>query len=582
MRSRPEPRRAVPCILFVLTACCLSALSARADALVVVRAMTASTIAEVFIERGTITVELEIGMVDLPAFRNLLPDPIYEKLGLGSASLATRLPRFFAEDLVIRVDDGPPLLGRVEAMQGRPRVERDKITGEPLPITAGEEEVVFFVTLVYSLDGRPRSLMLRPPRGESGSAVANIGFVVYHRGLPVIDFRYLGADERLHLDWDDPWYSSFENRNLRRQFDAPISAFLYVEPWEVRKEIVLRPKDLEEWIDLGLQGRKTIPVAEQGELKRKVAGFLAERSRVTIDGKAAEGELDRIHFIYRNLRTSGVIDPPRELDTISAMLGVIFVYPVDGLPDEVTLKWELFGARSGRIPVVATDEAGGLPSFLTTDDNVLIWQNFLRNPTIPRMIEIESPGSARRLPWLVGAGFCLAGLIGVGLRRGERKGWTPVLAVALVVVAGASLFLAFRSTVVSDEQAETVLAGLLRNVYRAFDYREESRIYDMLEKSVAGDLLTGIYLETRRSLELENQGGARARVQKVEVVESNTDELRDARGFVSDCTWNVDGSVGHWGHLHQRKNQYRARVVVTAVDGAWKITDLELLQEERL
>jgi hypothetical protein len=40
--------------------------------------------------------------------------------------------------------------------------------------------------------------------------------------------------------------------------------------------------------------------------------------------------------------------------------------------------------------------------------------------------------------------------------------------------------------------------------------------------------------------------------------------------------------VGHWGHIHQRINQYEARVVVKALDGVWKIVDLELLQEERL
>jgi hypothetical protein len=49
---------------------------------------------------------------------------------------------------------------------------------------------------------------------------------------------------------------------------------------------------------------------------------------------------------------------------------------------------------------------------------------------------------------------------------------------------------------------EQVVADLLRNVYQAFDYRKESDIYDTLERSVGGDLLTDIYLETRRSLEL--------------------------------------------------------------------------------
>ena len=42
------------------------------------------------------------------------------------------------------------------------------------------------------------------------------------------------------------------------------------------------------------------------------------------------------------------------------------------------------------------------------------------------------------------------------------------------------------------------------------------------------------------------------------------------------------GTVGHWGHIHMRKNQYEANINVEPVDGAWKITELELLEEKRI
>ncbi len=54
---------------------------AQADAIIVTKAMTASTIAEVYIEDGVIRLELEISVQDLDAFRNLLPDELYERLG---------------------------------------------------------------------------------------------------------------------------------------------------------------------------------------------------------------------------------------------------------------------------------------------------------------------------------------------------------------------------------------------------------------------------------------------------------------------------------------------------------------------
>ena len=64
---------------------------------------------------------------------------------------------------------------------------------------------------------------------------AAVGFVIYHKGVAVNDFRYLTAAQRLHLDWNDPWYSAFDTRNLRRQFYTPMAGFIYVEPYEVRK-----------------------------------------------------------------------------------------------------------------------------------------------------------------------------------------------------------------------------------------------------------------------------------------------------------------------------------------------------------
>lgn len=73
-----------------------------ADAIVVTRAMTASTIAEIFIDEGMIRVELEIGVGDLNGFRNIMPDELHERLGHDPVRLSERIPRFFAEDWVIR------------------------------------------------------------------------------------------------------------------------------------------------------------------------------------------------------------------------------------------------------------------------------------------------------------------------------------------------------------------------------------------------------------------------------------------------------------------------------------------------
>ena len=578
-------------LLLTLAFCATTAPLLRADAIVVTRAMTASTIAEIFIEPDRIRVELEIGVPDLLGFRDLLPDDLYERLGLDPMPLDQRSSRFFEEGLVIRGSGDTRLSGRVEEATVRRRVRRDTITGEPLPVAPDDTsgEPVVFATLVYPFPGQPETLTFSPPRDERGRPTTTLGFVAFHRDLAVNDFRYLSGDETLRLDWEDPFFSRFDNRNLRRQYDAPIAAYLYVEPFEVRKEIVLRPKDLEQWVDLGLDGKEVLTVDEQEALKEKVVDFLATRNPVTIDGQTVGGTLDRAHFIYRTLRTSGVIEPPRDLDVISATLGVIFYYPTTALPHKVEMHWDLFGERIERVPAAATDEAGPLPFILTPDNNVLEWTNFLTNPTIPGLVQIAEPPPFSPL-WLVTLTvLCFVGLVGLAFRHRceivERRlppRWSLVTATALVLVASLSVGAAVRTTPFSDRSREAVVTGLLENVYGAFDYRNEEIIYDTLERSVGGELLTAIYLETRRSLELENQGGARAKVTEVRMLESTHESLGSDTAFVSHCTWNVSGSVGHWGHIHQRVNQYQARFVVRAIDGVWKITDLELLQETRL
>jgi hypothetical protein len=564
---------------------------ARGDALIVTRAMTATTIAEIFIAEDSIRVELEIGVDDLIAFRNLMPDQIYERMGYEPESFVTRLERFLAEDWTINLPDGAPLSGGVASLEARPRVVRDEVTGEPLPAADKEPEPVVFAVLAYELPEAPASLTFKPPAGDDARFVrANIGFVVYHMGLPVTDFRYLGTRETLVLDWDDPWYSRFENKNLRRRFDAPLSAFLYVENYEVRKEIIARPKDLQNWVDLGLAGKDTIRVGEQEELKNRVAEYFTTRSEVTIDGRSQEPILDRIHFVRRSLRRTGIIDPPEDLPLISATLGVIYIYPIDSLPDVVSMNWELFTDRIQRVPSSATDEAGGLPYFLTPEDSVLLWQNFLTNPTVPTLAAISAPRSGVPVP-LVSA-LCivaLAAMMATSAGRKKIRRRRIILAAAALIAVSAAAWPLARIAVpipglsgMSQAETESVVSGLLTNVYRAFDYRDENVIYDTLDRSASGDLLTRVYLETRRALELQSQGGARVKVKDVDMSSVVAEPLDGEKGFTARCTWTVSGSVGHWGHIHTRVNQYDALLTIQDVGGVWKITGLDLVEEKRV
>lgn len=555
--------------------------------------MKASTITEIFVEEGQVRIELEIGLSDLEAFANLLPDEILDRSEPDHAPFEERIDRFFTEDLIIQEDSGLALAGSVKSWEFRPRVDRDEITGDPIAVATGDEEpeMVFVATLIYLSAHQPNSLTIKTPLTGGGERTASIGFVLYHRGLPVNDFRYLSSEQTVHLDWEDPWYTKFEHRNLWRQYNAPISVFLYLEPYEVRVEVVARPRDLQQWKDFGIAGYDVLPVDIQAILLDEIGEFLGGHINLEIDGQIVVPELDRINFLNRSLRTSTIIESAKELDTGSAILGAIFVFPTSGLPETAKVTWDLFSEKHAIVRAAATDEAGPQPIILTPDDRELRWTNFLINPTIPALVDVESPDAFTKLRIPLVTLFCFLLLVPVALRRvtlSRSKLFVSSGILLIIAAVGwpyASVYVpnpVVRMMTVSNERASVIVGTLLRNVYVAFNFRDEGVIYDALGRSVTGDLLTDIYLETQKSLELQSQGGAKVKVKSVDLISVEPEGLDGEIGFTAITTWNVRGSVGHWGHIHERINQYEARLTVKPVDGEWKIVDLELLQEERI
>jgi hypothetical protein len=556
--------------------------TAMADAIVRNQAMFADTIAEYYVEDDHVRLELEIGSNDVAAFRNLLPDALYQRLGYVDTPLKERLAKFVTEDMPVMVGE-TAIVGSVTNIGPATRPLRDQITGEVLPTPEDEATVVIRATIVFPFDERPDSLTMIAPR-ETG--VANIGFVLYHKGVAVNDYRYLTSGNTVNLDWQDAWYSSFPDRSMRRQYYSPMTGFIYVEPYEVRKEIIVRPADIQHYVDLGLAGETMIPAERHDEIKRKIVEFLDDYFPVKIDGKPVEGSVDRVNFLRRTLRSSVVVDN-QDLELLPATIGVIYVFPTDGLPQNVEMEWDLFNEKVPTTPAAAVDQAGPLRVILEPGFSTLRWDNFLRFPELPTLTDIEKPPTV--LQRIAGLGRWLMLVLSIALLAGLLKSFSakqtwsrPLLSFSLTALAITVLFFhQHRQVAMNDERLVQLVGDLLHNVYRAFDYSGEEVIYDVLEKSVSGDLLTDIYLETQKGLELANQGGARVKVKTTEV---GSAELlaRDGNRLTIASDWNVSGSVGHWGHVHQRTNGYRANLEISEIDGVWKLTGLEILEEQRL
>jgi hypothetical protein len=214
---------------------------------------------------------------------------------------------------------------------------------------------------------------------------------------------------------------------------------------------------------------------------------------------------------------------PRRLSAWTARVGVILTYATKGAPGRVDLKWTLFNNEmlAARAVIFAYDKGS----------------RFTFYPRQP-LFTWDNPGA-------------------------------PPLPAVSAISTG-------------EKSREAVAESLLRNVYRAFDYHNESDIYDALARSVQGDLLADLYLKIKQGLIMQEQGGAVARVREVKVVRTEPAEGNSKNGFAERVTWQVEGTVEHWGHIHMRVNEYSADLEIEPAGGSWKITAMKVSRQSQV
>jgi hypothetical protein len=371
---------------------------------------------------------------------------------------------------------------------------------------------------------------------------------------------------------------------------APIQSYLAVEPFEVRQEVLVRVQDVAHQIGMRAGAGGNIEIGVQEEVTSSVAEYVSSHATVEIDGEAASGIVDRVSFM--TVDAQGVLprqSPVRE-PIGEAFVGVTLVYLTPGVPNEVTLSWDVLADGAPPIPATVIDPESSRSTTLTSEQPVLRWRNELLEDPIPTVAAVAVEPAALPIPLLSLALLALAFLLVATGVRGRRQTTSfaaarVALALALAVGTFAQVAIALPASVAratSAEQAQRILASVLPNVYRALEFRDEGAAYDRLAMSVTGETLTDIYLEHRRSLELEERGGARARVDAVEVKEVGNVRPREDGGFDAEASWIVGGNVTHFGHRHFRQNRYDTRVTVVPVDGTWKIRSIDILEQERV
>ena len=470
---------------------------------------------------------------------------------------------------------------------------------------AGRDEAGFWflVVAILGMDavlllaGAGGSLVARATRRPStrvsrmvvaGAAVASVALVI---GLPATDVRAQADVSSPTLQLPDlpipeGGAAAPASRRVAAQFpDATVQSFLTVAAFEVRHEVLVRLHKLAG--DLEIPKTGVLAVEDQDEVKGDLRELLMAHHSIRIDEASAEPELVRVDFL--TLDDRGVLPRPDPVveEIESAWVGLSAAYLTPKTPGSLSLTWDM---GEGKLPATITDPETTRSMELTGSRPTLEWRNELAEDPTPVVQAIAVEPSVLWVPMFSILLGVLAIVLGFGMaRRGNVTMMGPLTRVALAAacvlapVGAIAVPLPGALERTPDERAaQQILSRLLPNVYRAFEFPTESAVYDRLASSVAGDMLGTVYLEHRRAVELEERGGARARVEAVEVLSVDSVEPGVAEGFVTEASWVVGGTVTHFGHRHFRQNRYDARVEIAPVDGTWKIKGIEIFDERRL
>jgi hypothetical protein len=368
--------------------------------------------------------------------------------------------------------------------------------------------------------------------------------------------------------------------------EDPMMGFITINPFEIRCEWLVRVRDLAPETIPDEEGIDVIPVDWQEAFKTKLLTRLASNTLISSDGISLQASKIRADFVSVGSYGVSTRNEPLSEPLDLAVIGVTLAYALDEAPSNVKVELLSFPGYISAIPLSFTDPWGSTAHTLSTHSAVVEWKRRMAGFRRPLIQEVQ----IEPLTWpaissvLLILAFALATIIRKGLTIRYRDAILVLLVGTAILVypflrLNAPSFIS--RNIASEESSGKALNLLLTNIYRAFDYQTEEAVYDQLAISTMGDQLAGIYLEHQSAMELEDRGGARASVDQVSVTDIR-DVRRTDENIIIEAIWEVSGSVSHFGHIHYRKNLYDARVFIKAIDGAWKISGMEVMEKERI
>jgi hypothetical protein len=547
-----------------------------------------------------VLVELRVMLEDLVLFHGLKAnrETLFSAADLRAA--AKKHDAFLLNHFTVRDGQGRTLKGVV-----------DRRDDEAIPDAGVPQVELMKLTAVYLLkftpiENKPAFLTFTQTFGGEKSVVPSImEFMALQTGVWIEKPVQLqpGQPHTVALDWENPPDQAPQNwRELRKkraeEFQKRLGitsygglySYIYLTDREVRHEILVPLLTFEKWLPLTRANPEFLEVGEQEAARKKITEWFRGRNPVEIDGVPVQPVLQRLQFFGLDIRDFAQDAEPRRVSAYQARLGIILAYPAKAPPNRVRLTWDSFHDAAPFLRSVVYDhEKDPTEEFFVRDQPRWDWAREGDPPAThdfktSLVTAPEKAISKKSLNFLIAAPLLALALYAGLLRNHPMRRIGSTIAGGACLLAGICFWHSPVDVAPPNAKAVTThTTTLLQNIYRAFDYNEESDVYDALEHSVTGDLLEELFLKIQSGLRMQEQGGAVAHVKRVRIMQiASGKNAKDERVPV-DCTWRVTGTVEHWGHIHTRENEYTARIhLSTTPEDRGRIVTFEVTDEKRV
>jgi len=611
----------------------------------------------VYVTRARVNVTVEVFLEDLVLFHNLKPDAtdsldaptIRSGIELHRDFVATRFVIQDAEGAIHELDQ-PPRVTATIPETGVPMAQlmAHKLTFDMQYSFASPPEFLTFQQRFTDPDGVLLSEMQLQVKQENSAETVSRALVA-------------NTPETIHFDWTNPplpadasqlerdrWTQQQQEEALGITSYSSVYSFLYIEPQEIRHEILIPLMTLEQSVPIAREHKDFLTVSEQDSVQPLIEDFFLTGNPITVNGNNVTPFVERCDFYGIDFRDFAQLSQRKQVAMSNARVGIILVYPLSSAPKHVQLTWDRFHKSLWAVTTVVFAEDQSFRKTLSRvgANNVLEWtapddssMNRLKPLTpIPAILPLQPMIDVPVLSLIVLA----IAMVAVTLWNSSRNGWPGVESdsskprgflrfaqsspghpvktqrhVRWIKLSAAILAAAMITTAsawsgvgrwqipwgiapsISSGEARIVAGQVLSNIYQSFRGRGEDEVYDALAVSTSGDVLQDLYLQIQESLRMAEQGGAVARVRHVELLDSqlqprtSDDQSRsNAQSFSCLCRWNVSGTVEHWGHIHERTNQFEAIFLIEPIAESltggmptifhWKLTRLDITNSQRL